>query len=146
MPITSARIQAIIPHRYPMLLVDRIVELEPGVRATGVKAVSAGEPYFVGHYPGYPVMPGVLIVEALAQTGAVGLLSDLRFVGRTPIFAGIDNCRFRRQVGPGDVLRLEVVFTGMRGPIGKGHGRALVDDTVACEVDLTFALIDPAAR
>jgi 3-hydroxyacyl-[acyl-carrier-protein] dehydratase len=139
-PLDAGQIQALIPHRYPFLLVDRIVELEPGKRAVGIKNVSIGEPFFQGHFPNYPLMPGVLIVEALAQTGAVLVLSDPAHTGRIPLFAGIDNCRFRHQVRPGDTLRLEMEVTGVRGPIGRGHARAFVGETLVCEADLTFAL------
>lgn len=133
-------IKEIIPHRYPFLLVDRIVELEEGKRATGLKNVTANEEFFNGHFPEFPVMPGVLIVEALAQVGAVAALSLEQNKGRLALFAGIDNCRFKKQVVPGDTLRLEVELVKMRGPIGKGKGVATVDGQVACEVELTFAL------
>ncbi len=133
-------IQRTIPHRFPFLLIDRVLELEPGKRIVAVKHVSVNEWFFQGHFPGFPVMPGVLIVEALAQAGAVLLLSDEDAKGKIPLFAGIDGCRFRAQVSPGDVLRLEVEFTARRGPIGKGKGRALVGDTLAAEAELTFAV------
>jgi len=133
-------IKEIIPHRYPFLLVDRIVELEEGKRAIGLKNVTANEEFFNGHFPDFPVMPGVLIVEALAQVGAVAALSLEQNKGRLALFAGIDNCRFKKQVVPGDTLRLEVELVKMRGPIGKGKGVATVDGQVACEVELTFAL------
>lgn len=133
-------IKEIIPHRYPFLLVDRIVELEEGKRAIGLKNVTANEEFFNGHFPEFPVMPGVLIVEALAQVGAVAALSLEQNKGRLALFAGIDNCRFKKQVVPGDQLRLEVELVKMRGPIGKGKGVATVDGQVACEVELTFAL------
>jgi len=137
--LDSSQIQALIPHRYPFLLVDRIVELEQSTRIVGLKHVSMSDPYLQGHFPGYPVMPGVLIVEALAQTGAVLVMHDPANAGKVPLFARIDNCRFRQQVRPGDTLRLEVEVTSLRGPVGKAHGRALVGDTLACEADLTFA-------
>jgi 3-hydroxyacyl-[acyl-carrier-protein] dehydratase len=135
------QIQAIIPHRAPFLLIDRIVELEPGKRCVGEKDVNLSRDDFLrGHFPDYPVMPGVLIVEALAQTGAVLVMYDQANAGMLPFFARIDNCRFRQQVRPGDTLRLEVEVTSFRGPVGKAHGRALVGTTLACEADLTFAL------
>lgn len=133
-------IKSIIPHRYPFLLVDRIEELEINKRAVGIKNVTINEPYFQGHFPDFPVMPGVLIVEALAQVGAVAILSAEENRGRLAFFAGIDGVRFREQVRPGDTLRLEVEFTRIKGSIGKGHGIAYVGDKVACEGDLMFAL------
>lgn len=140
--LDAQQIQALIPHRYPFLLVDRILELEPGKRAVGVKLVSLSDGVFQGHFPAYPVMPGVLIVEALAQTGAVLVMQDAANAGKLPFFARIDNCRFRQQVRPGDTLRLEVEVTSFRGPVGKAHARALIGTSVACEADLTFALGD----
>src|SRR5690554_5155746 len=106
--LESKDIQKIIPHRYPFLLVDRIIQLEEGKSAVGIKNVSGNEPFFQGHFPNYPVMPGVLIMEALAQVGAVVLLKMPEFAGRIPLFAGMDKVKFRRQVIPGDQLRLEV--------------------------------------
>jgi 3-hydroxyacyl-[acyl-carrier-protein] dehydratase len=138
--LDATQIQALIPHRYPFLLVDRIVELEPGKRAVGLKHVSLTDGYLQGHFPRYPVMPGVLIVEALAQTGAVLVMQDPANAGKLPFFARIDNCRFRQQVRPGDTLRLEVEVTSFHGPVGKAHARALVGSILACEADLTFAL------
>ena len=138
--LDAQQIQALIPHRYPFLLVDRIVEIEPGKRVVGIKHVSMSEPYLQGHFPSYPVMPGVLIVEALAQAGAVLVMQDPANVGKVPFFARIDNCRFRQQVRPGDTLTLELDVTSMRGPVGKAHARAMVDGKLACEADLTFAI------
>jgi 3-hydroxyacyl-[acyl-carrier-protein] dehydratase len=140
--LDQAAIMNILPHRYPFLLVDKIVELEPGERAVGLKSVSGNEPFFPGHFPGRPVMPGVLIVEALAQTGAVALLSASGLEGKIAYFAGIDKCRFRRPVVPGDQLRLEVTLTRMRGRIGKGRGQAFVGSELAAEGEFTFAVTD----
>ncbi len=133
-------IKEILPHRYPFLLVDRIIEHEEGKRAIGIKNVTANEEFFNGHFPDYPVMPGVLIVEALAQVGGVAALSLEQNKGKLALFAGIDNCRFKRQVVPGDQLRLEVELVKMRGPVGKGKAVATVDGQIACEAELTFAL------
>ena len=136
--LNSMQIQQVIPHRFPFLLVDRIVELEEGRRAVGIKAVSIGEPFFAGHFPGYPVMPGVLIAEALAQVGAVAVLHSTGSDGRIAFLAGLDNFRFRRQVVPGDLLRLEVTLSQIRKSAGRGHGIATVDGQVAAEGDITF--------
>lgn len=136
------QIKEIIPHRYPFLLVDRVLEVEEGKRAIGIKNVTANEEFFNGHFPDYPVMPGVLIVEALAQVGAVAMLKKEENRGRLAFFAGIDNCRFKRQVRPGDQLRLEVEMTRVRGAIGKGKAIATVDGEIACETEITFALGD----
>jgi 3-hydroxyacyl-[acyl-carrier-protein] dehydratase len=139
--ILSARqIQEIIPHRYPFLLVDRIVELDEGRRAVGIKNVTINEPFFQGHFPGNPVMPGVLIMEAMAQVGAVVLLKLPANAGKLGLLAGIDKCRFRQQVHPGDQLRLEVQFLKIRGNIGKAQARAFVGDQVAAEGEFLFAL------
>lgn len=133
-------IKEVIPHRYPFLLVDRILESEEGKRAVGIKNVTANEDFFNGHFPDYPVMPGVLIVEALAQVGAVAMLQKEENKGRLAFFAGIDNCRFKRQVVPGDQLRLEVELTRLRGSIGKAKAVATVEGDLVCEAELMFAL------
>lgn len=138
-------IQKIIPHRPPFLLIDRILEVEPGVRAVGMKNVTMNEPYFAGHFPEYPVMPGVLIVEALAQVGSVAMLMVEAYQGKIGFFAGIDGVRFREQVKPGDTLILEVEITRLRGPIGKGKAVAKVNDKIAAEGELMFAFSDPKA-
>lgn len=133
-------IKDVIPHRYPFLLVDKVVEIEEGKRVVGIKNVTANEPFFQGHFPDYAVMPGVLIVEALAQVGAIAVLKIEENEGKLGFLAGIDKCRFKRQVKPGDQLRLEVEIIRMRGAIGKGKGTATVDGEVACEVEIMFAL------
>lgn len=135
-------IMGIIPHRDPFLLVDRILEIEAGVSAVGEKDVTGDEYFFPGHFPDYPVMPGVLIIEALAQTGAVAVLSMPEFQGKIAFFGGVDNVRFRRQVRPGDVLRLEVTLDKIRRGVGKGKGKATVNGELACEGGLLFAVAD----
>ncbi|MBU8881087.1 3-hydroxyacyl-ACP dehydratase FabZ [Bacillus sp. FJAT-29790] len=134
------QIKEIIPHRYPFLLIDKILEVEEGQKAIGIKNVTANEEFFNGHFPDYPVMPGVLIVEALAQVGAVAMLKKEENRGRLAFFTGIDKCRFKRQVKPGDQLRLEVEMTRVKGPIGKGKGIATVDGELVCETEIMFAL------
>ena len=142
MTIEADEIEQIIPHRYPMLLVDRVLEIEEGKSAVAVKNVTANEWFFEGHFPGQKIMPGVLIVEALAQTAAVCLLKGTDSGGKSPLFAGIESMRFRRPVRPGDQLRLEFTLEKLRGPIGKGHVRASVDGQLAAEGTITFALVD----
>lgn len=137
---TAQEIMDIIPHRYPFLLIDTIEELEPGVRALGRKCVSVNEPFFQGHFPGNPVMPGVLIIEALAQVGAVAMLAQPDFKGRTAYFAGIDKARFRQKVVPGDVLLLETEIIKVKGPVGVGRAVAKVGDKVAAQAELTFSI------
>jgi len=133
------QIKNVIKHRFPFLLVDRIVEMEEGKSAVAIKNVSANEEFFNGHFPDYPVMPGVLIVEALAQVCGIVMLSMEGNQGRLGFLAGIDNCRFRRQVVPGDQIRLEVEITRMKGSIGKGKGIATARGEIVCETDLLFA-------
>jgi 3-hydroxyacyl-[acyl-carrier-protein] dehydratase len=138
-PLGPAAIRELIPHRYPFLLVDRVEELEPGVRVVGVKNITQNEPFFQGHFPDYPVMPGVLIIEAMAQVGAVGVMAGGDHQDKLALFAGIDGVRFRRQVLPGDVLRMEVQITRLKGSVGRGKAKATVDGERVCEAELMFA-------
>ena len=133
-------IQEIIPHRHPFLLVDRIEELEPGKKAVGYKAVTYDESFFKGHFPKEPVMPGVLMVEALAQVGAVAILSVEVNKGKTAYFGSINSCKFKRKVVPGDVIRLECELIKVKGPVGVGMATATVDGKVAVAAELTFAI------
>lgn len=142
MILNSNDIQKIIPHRYPFLLVDKIVELEVGKKAVGNKCVSANEMHFLGHFPEEHVMPGVLIIEALAQVGAVAILTLDENKGKLAYFAGIKQAKFRRKVIPGDVLTLSTELTKVRGSIGIGKAIAYVDDEIACEAELMFAIDD----
>lgn len=142
MELNIEQIQEILPHRYPFLLVDKVVELEPGQRAVGIKNVTMNENYFQGHFPGKPVMPGVLQVEALAQTGAIAVLSLEEYRGKIVYFGGIDKLRFKQKVVPGDVLRLEVELIKRRGPIGIAKAIATVDGKVAVQGEITFAIGD----
>lgn len=133
-------IMDIIPHRQPFLLIDRIEELEPGVRATGYKNITYNEPFFVGHFPDEPVMPGVLQIEALAQVGAVAILSLEKNKGKTAYFAGISSAKFKEKVVPGDCLHLECEIIRQKGPIGIGSAKAYVNGKIAVIAELTFAI------
>ncbi|HOI47240.1 MAG TPA: 3-hydroxyacyl-ACP dehydratase FabZ [Bacilli bacterium] len=140
MVYNSDQIQKILPHRYPMLLVDRIETLNEGKSAIGIKCVSSNEPFFSGHFPELHVMPGVLIIEALAQVGAVVVLSIKENQGKVAYFAGIKSAKFRKKVIPGDVLVLETTITRMKGPMGMGQAIARVNGEIACEAELTFMI------
>lgn len=140
MELNSNQIQEILPHRYPFLLVDRILDFEPGVKALGRKCVTANEMQFLGHFPQMHVMPGVLIIEALAQTGAVAILSKEENKGKIALFGGIKNAKFKRQVVPGDVLELHCEIIKEMGPIGIGKAEAYVDGKLAVMAELTFAI------
>lgn len=132
----------LLPHRDPFLLVDELVELVPGTSARGRWTLSGDEYFFPGHFPGRPTLPGVLMLEALAQVGACGVLADDRFRGKVPLFGGAAKVKFRRQVVPGETLDLEVTMTRLGGRAGKGHGRASVNGETACEAEITFVMVD----
>ncbi len=139
-PLDRSEIESILPHRAPFLLLDEILELEPGQRVVAIKRVTDQEFWIPGHFPDYPVMPGVLIVEALAQAGAAIILSQPDMKGKIALFAGIDGVRFKRQVKPGDTMLLECEITKVKGPIGKGTGRATVNGELACRGEIMFAV------
>ena len=143
MDFTNEEIQQILPHRYPFLLVDRITGGEAGAWCEGIKCVTANEPFFQGHFPGKPIMPGVLILEALAQTGAVAILSLPENRGKLALFGGVKSARFKKQVVPGDVLQLRCELTRQVGPVGFGTAVARVDGKIAAQAELTFAIVDP---
>lgn len=140
MVLNSNQIQEIIPHRYPFLLVDKIVDLEPGKMAKGIKCVTANEMQFLGHFPQKHVMPGVLIIEALAQTGAVALLMEENNKGKIALFGGIKNAKFKAQVVPGDVLELKCEIVSSKGAVGIGNAEAYVDGKLVCSAQLIFAI------
>jgi 3-hydroxyacyl-[acyl-carrier-protein] dehydratase len=140
LPLEAADIMRILPHRYPFLLVDRVVELEPGKRAVAIKQVTANEPHFTGHFPERPIMPGVLLVEALAQTAGIAVCTLDEYRGKLGLFAGIDDCRFKRMVVPGDTLRLEVTVEKLRGIFGRLRAVASVDGESAVEATLSIII------
>ena len=140
MVLSATEIQSIIPHRYPMLLVDRIIELEPLKRAVGIKNVTMNEQFFLGHFPGEPVMPGVLLIEAMAQVGGIAMLYPQENRGKLAFFAGIDRVKFRRPVVPGDQVRMVAEIVKIRGAMGKVWAEAFVDDQLVAEGEFLFAL------
>ena len=133
----------IIPHRAPFLFVDRITALEPGQSASGIWQLTEDENFFSGHFPGRPTLPGVLMCEAIAQVGAIAILSDAKFANKLPLFGGIDSARFRRQVIPGDTLEMSIALTKMSARAGKGSGLATVGGEIACQCELFFVIVDP---
>lgn len=143
MTLDIQQIKEIIPHRYPFLLVDKITNLVPGVTATGIKNVTANEAVFQGHFPNYSVFPGVLIVEALAQVGAIAIISLDEHKGKLGLFTGINKFKFRKQVLPGDVLTLEITIEKIRAGMGKGYGKAHTEQGLAAEGEILFALVKP---
>ncbi|MDQ3469422.1 MAG: 3-hydroxyacyl-ACP dehydratase FabZ [Actinomycetota bacterium] len=141
---TLPRPADVIAHRPPFLFVDEVTALDPGRSASGTWRLTGEEWFFGGHFPGRPTLPGVLMCEAIAQVGAIAVLTDDRFAGKLPLFGGLDGARFRRQVGPGDELTLEVELGRMSARAGKGSGRALLRGEVACQCDLLFVVVDPS--
>ena len=139
--LTTTEIMKIIPHRHPFLLIDKVEDYEPGQYAVAIKNFTYDEYFFRGHFPEYPIVPGVLTVEALAQTGAVAILSQEEFKGKIAVFAGIDNCKFKRAIVPGGTVRLETKITAVRGPVGVGEAVATVDGKVAVQATLKFAIM-----
>ena len=139
--LNTQQIMEIIPHRHPFLLIDKVEDYVPGEYCIAIKNVTYDESFFRGHFPEYPIMPGVLMVEALAQTGAVAILSQEEFKGKIAVFAGIDKCKFKRAIVPGDTVRLETKITAVRGPVGIGEGIATVDRKVAVQTILKFAIL-----
>ncbi len=138
--VSVQEIMELLPHRYPFLLVDRILELDPGVRIVGIKNVTINEPFFQGHFPGHPVMPGVLIIESIAQVGGILALKAMGGGRKIAYFAGIENGKFRRMVVPGDQLRIEVTVLAHKGPVWKMHGEATVDGVLAAKADVTASI------
>ncbi|MCR5145034.1 MAG: 3-hydroxyacyl-ACP dehydratase FabZ [Lachnospiraceae bacterium] len=139
--LSSAEIAEILPHRYPFALVDRVMDFEPGAWAVGRKCVSVDEPFFQGHFPGQPIMPGVLIIEALAQTGAIAALSLEENKGKIVLFGGIKNARFKRPVVPGDVLDLRCQVIRQKGPVGVAEAEAIVDGKIVAKAEITFSIV-----
>ena len=133
---------SLLPHRSPFLFVDAITELTPGISASAIWKLTGNETFFEGHFPGRPTLPGVLMCEAIAQTGALAIVSDPKFAGRLPLFGGLDGARFRRQVGPGDTLELSATISRMSARAGKGAGVASVNGEIACECELLFVVVD----
>ena len=145
-PLDVNQIKAIIPHRYPFLLIDRVISIDaPAMKLVAIKNVTVNEPFFIGHYPELPVMPGVLQVEAMAQAACIFLLLQPQNRGKVPFFTGIDGVKFRRQVVPGDQLRIEIDVTKLKSRVARCNTRCLVDGELACEAELTCMLAEPAA-